>query len=334
MEIVQQLTQDPAAFLGANGVAVLLALAFAAVVAAVFGAGMVVTGRPSYRKRLAGDVAVTAERPSLFFDESQSGLLRLFRPIYKDFIPTDEASVSNARLKMIQAGYFSPSAVSAFYGMKIVVAILVFAGLMLFLPILLRSFPPGSLFGLAAFGAGLGYVLPAWHVDYRRAKRQRLIREGFPDSLDLLLICVEAGLGLDAAISRVASELSLAHSILADHYRFVGAELRAGRSRHEALRGFSDRTGVDEVRSLVTLLIQSDELGTSISQALRVHAFEMRAKRLLRAEEKAHKIPVKLAFPLMFGLIPVIFMVTLTPAIIKFVTFIAPVLSRGMAGPG
>jgi tight adherence protein C len=149
-----------------------------------------------------------------------------------------------------------------------------------------------------------------------------------------LLICVEAGLGLDAAISKVASELSLAHPILAEHYRFVGAELRAGQSRHDALRGFSDRTGVEEVRTLVSLLIQSDELGTSIAQALRVHAFEMRAKRLLRAEEKAHKIPVKLAFPLMFGLIPVVFMVTLTPAIIKFVTFIAPVLAQGMPTPG
>ncbi|MGH6934444.1 MAG: type II secretion system F family protein [Dongiaceae bacterium] len=213
-------------------------------------------------------------------------------------------------------------------------AILVFAGTMLFLPIIFRTLPPATVFALAAFGTAIGYVAPAWRVDYRRAKRQRLIREGFPDSLDLLLICVEAGLGLDAAISKVSSELSLAHPILAEHYRFVGAELRAGRSRHEALRGFSDRTGVDEVRSLVTLLIQSDELGTSIAQALRVHAFEMRAQRLLRAEEKAHKIPVKLAFPLMFGLIPVVFMVTLTPAIIKFVTFIGPILSKGMPSPG
>ena len=176
-------------------------------------------------------------------------------------------------------------------------------------------------------------MLPTYILEKKIKRRKRLIGEGFPDALDMLLVCVESGLGLDAAMARVGDEIEKAHPILFQHFRLVGNELRAGRGRQDAMRSLADRTGVEDVRTLVTLLVQSDELGASIAQALRVHAFEMRSTRILRAEEIAHKIPVKMAFPLMFGLIPVVMIVTVTPAVLKIVEFAVPALAR-TAVPG
>jgi tight adherence protein C len=328
---------DPVALLRQNTLTITLVLIFLAAVLAVLGTWVLVTDRAAVRRRLqqtAGTSGSGGEEPaSLRFKENLSWLL-LFQPLYRTFVPKDSRFISAARLKMVQAGYMHPAAVTTFYAIKVVFAVALGIGVLTLAPLAVRSINPLILLPIAVIAMIVGYLIPAWFVDVQASKRKRLVKEGFPDALDLLLICVEAGLGLDAAIARVGGELDKAHPILADQLRLVSIELRAGRSREEALRHLGDRTGVEDVRTLVTLLVQSDELGTSIGQALRVHAFELRAKRLLTAEEKAHKIPVKLAFPLMFGLIPVVFIVTLTPAIIKFVTFIAPVLNRGMGGPG
>ena len=325
--------QDPMALLQQNALTIALLLIFLAAVLTVLGTWVLVTDRAAVRRRLqqtVGNPSAGGEQAiSLRFKESNSWL-RLFQPLYRAFVPKDSAFISAARLKLVQAGYVHPTAVTSFYAIKVVVAVALGLGILMLAPLAVRSVKPSTLLLTAAVAMIVGYLIPAWYVDLQSSKRKRLVREGFPDALDLLLICVEAGLGLDAAIARVAGELGRAHPILAEQLRLVSTELRAGRGRDEALRNLGERTGVEDVRTLATLLVQSDELGTSIGQALRVHAFELRAKRILVAEEKAHKIPVKLAFPLMFGLIPVVFIVTLTPAIIKFVTFIVPVLNRGM----
>lgn len=329
--------QDPLALLRQNTLTITLVLIFLAAALAVLGTWVLATDRRAVRKRLqqtAGSSSSTGdESVSLRFQDNLSWL-RVLQPLYRTFVPKNSSFISAARLKMVQAGYMHPAAVTTFYAIKTVVAVALGIGVLMLAPLVVRSISPLTLLPIAAVTMIVGYLIPAWYVDLRTSKRKRLIREGFPDALDLLLICVEAGLGLDAAIARVGGEIDKAHPILAEQLRLVSTELRAGRSRDEALRHLADRTGVEDVRTLVTLMVQSDELGTSIGQALRVHAFELRAKRLLTAEEKAHKIPVKLAFPLMFGLIPVIFIVTLTPAIIKFVTFISPVLKRGMGAGG
>lgn len=329
--------QDPGALLRQNTLTITLVLIFLAAALAVLGTWVLVTDRAAVRKRLqqtaSGSGAGSDESVSLRFKD-EVGWLRALQPLYRAFLPKNSTFISAARLKMIQAGYMHPAAVTTFYAVKAIVAVAFGTAALMLVPLAIRNINPVTLLPIAAVAMIVGYLCPAWYLDLRSAKRKRLIREGFPDALDLLLICVEAGLGLDAAIARVGGEIDKAHPILAEQLRLVSTELRAGRGRDEALRHFGDRTGVEDVRTLVTLLVQSDELGTSIGQALRVHAFELRAKRLLTAEERAHKIPVKLAFPLMFGLIPVIFIVTLTPAVIKFLTFIAPVLSRGMGGPG
>jgi len=163
-----------------------------------------------------------------------------------------------------------------------------------------------------------GYVLPSFILDFKISARQKVIRNGLPDALDLLIVCLESGSSMDAAILRVSDELALPYPPLAEELKLLITETRAGKPRLEAFRNFAERTGVDDVRALVAMLVQTDRFGTSVSQALRTHAETSRTKRRQRAEERAAKIGVKLVFPLVFLLFPAFFVVTLGPAIIRF----------------
>jgi tight adherence protein C len=159
-------------------------------------------------------------------------------------------------------------------------------------------------------------------------KRQHKIRLGLPDALDLLVVSVEAGLGLDQAIQRVGDELDFAHPELSAELRLINLELRAGKGRAEALRNLADRTGVDDIASLVAMLVQTDKFGTSVAQSLRVHSDTVRTKRRQRAEEAAAKTGVKMVFPLVFCIFPAIWVVTIGPAAIKFVQVLVPMASK------
>jgi tight adherence protein C len=328
-----QFFSDTSGFLGQNALIIVLILVFASVTFLVVASAWILTGRSVIQKRL--DPGSTGSRRggnapplSIRFEDDSVKVLKFFKPLYEPFVPKEQDFVGSVKTELVQAGYLHPSAVSMYFGTRIILAVgLGLAGLILS-PIFAGNIAPNKAVLLAVIFSLGGYFFPQIYMKRRRNTRRRLIQEGFPDALDLLLVCVEAGQALDAAIAQVATEIDKAHPILAEHFRLVGAELRAGRSRQDALRSLGERTGVEDVRTLVSLLVQSDELGTSISQALRVHAFEMRATRILRAEEKAHKIPVKLAFPLMLGLIPVVLLVTLTPAIIKMIEFLLPALQR------
>lgn len=320
-----------------NILVVFSALVFLAVILAVAGGLSLAAGRNTGIDRIFGTGGSGEDRGakplSIRFQDDQFKWLNYFKPLYERFVPSaDEFTI--LRLKMINAGYRNPMAVSKFYGMRIVLGVGTFAGILLSGPVLFNQYPFEHILLAAIIGGLMGYFLPVAFIAQRTATRKRLIREGFPDALDMLLVCVEAGLGLDSAIAKVAAEIGKAHPILGEEMNLTGLELRAGKGRQEALHNLGQRTGVEDVRTLVTLLIQSDSLGTSIGQALRVHSFEMRAKRLLRAEEKAHKIPVKLSFPLIFGLLPVLMAVVLAPAIIRASQFIFPVLQRGMPTAG
>jgi tight adherence protein C len=156
--------------------------------------------------------------------------------------------------------------------------------------------------------------------------RQEKILVGFPDALDLMVVCVEAGLGLDAAINRVGEEMKVSNALLSEEFRLLGLELRAGKTRRDALKNLGLRTGLEEVKSLMTLLIQTDKFGTSIAQALRVHSDSMRTKRYQRAEEMAAKLPVKLVFPLILFIFPALFVVIVGPAVIKIFRVLLPSL--------
>ena len=166
-----------------------------------------------------------------------------------------------------------------------------------------------------------------WHhmVLARKAKRrQHRIRLGLPDALDLLVVSVEAGLGLDQAIQRVGAELAFAHPDLCDELRLINLELRAGKARADALHNLAERTGVDDIASLVAMLVQTDKFGTSVAQSLRVHSETVRTKRRQRAEEAAAKTGVKMVFPLVFCIFPAIWVVTIGPAAIKFIQIVGP----------
>jgi tight adherence protein C len=172
---------------------------------------------------------------------------------------------------------------------------------------------------LALVGAAIGYLLPGLALGRLTERRKREIREGLPDALDLFIVCVEAGCGLDQAIVKASDELGLTYPSLAYELRLITTEVRAGKSRMEAFKNFAARTLVDDVQSLVALLVQTDKFGTSIAQALRTHAETSRIKRRQDAEERAGKIGVKLVFPLVLFLFPALYIVILGPAVISFV---------------
>ncbi len=231
------------------------------------------------------------------------------------------------RLRLVQAGYFAPTAVSVFFAVRVILGIGLPILFSVLSPLWSTDMDTTQLVAIAGAIALLGAYSPNMWVTLRVRKRQRLAREGFPDTLDMLLICVEAGLGLDAAIDRVGIEVNRAHPILAMQFAMLSAELRAGRRREEALRNLSDRIGIEEVGSLVTMLVQSEKLGTSLAQTLRIHSDEMRAKRMLKAEERAGMLPVLLSIPLVLCILPALLTVVMTPAIIRVVRQLLPTLS-------
>jgi tight adherence protein C len=235
--------------------------------------------------------------------------------------PRQQSETGKLQQRLTAAGYRSNEALVVFYGIRLGVAFVAF--LLLSTPIIVR---PNLLMALG--GAMLGYILPAMVLARMAKKRQHKIRLGLPDVLDLLVVSVEAGLGLDQAIQRVGQELAFAHPDLCDELRLINLELRAGKARGEALHNLGERTGVDDVMSLVAMLVQTDKFGTSVAHSLRVHSETLRTKRRQRAEEAAAKTGVKMVFPLVCCIFPAIWVVSIGPAAIKFVQVISPMTDK------
>ena len=235
--------------------------------------------------------------------------------------PQSSSEMGKLQRKLTMAGYRSHEAVAVFFGIRLGCALLAFA--LLATPVIVR---PNMLFALA--GCALGYLLPSMALGRLAKRRQHRIRLGLADALDLLVVSVEAGLGLDQALQRVGEEIAFAHPDLSDELRLINLELRAGKARSDALRNLGDRTGVDDIISLVAMLVQTDKFGTSVAQSLRVHSETVRTKRRQRAEEAAAKTGVKMVFPLVFCIFPAIFVVTIGPAAIKFVQVIVPMAQK------
>jgi len=231
--------------------------------------------------------------------------------------PHSSSEMGKLQQKLLWAGYRSHEAIAVFFGIRIACALLGFA--LLASPILIH---PSLVLALGA--CGIGYLLPSMVLGRLAKRRQHRIRLGLPDALDLLVVSVEAGLGLDQAIQRVGEELAFAHKDLADELRLINLELRAGKARSEALHNLAERTGLDDIQSLVAMLVQTDKFGTSVAQSLRVHSDTVRTKRRQRAEEAAAKTGVKMVFPLVFCIFPAIWVVTIGPAAIKFVQVLGP----------
>lgn len=219
------------------------------------------------------------------------------------------------RLLLIQAGYRGPSAVAVYRGVRLALP-LAAAGIALLFGMLTGT--SAATFALAA--AAVGWIAPAFHVGARVRKRQKELRLALPDALDSLVVCVEAGLGLNQAMLRVAEEIRHISTLMSEELVLTNLEIRAGTPRDDALRNLAERTGLDDLRSLVTMLIQTDRFGTSIAQALRVQADTLREKRRQRAEEAAAKTSIKMLFPLIFFIFPAMFVITLGPAVIQLIS--------------
>jgi len=229
---------------------------------------------------------------------------------FERVLPRSEAEVSIVRQRLIRAGIREESAVRIFYGAKIVTPLVL---CLLFLITGIGHYSP-VFFYLVALG--VGFMVPDFWLTNRIKKRQSRITIGLPDALDLLVICVEAGLSLDQAVSRTAEELKITRPELSDELGIVALEQAAGRPRGEAWKSLANRTDVEAVRNLVSVLVQSEKFGTSIARTLRVHSDTLRVQRKQRVEEQAAKTTVKLVFPLVFFIFPSIFVVTLGPAIL------------------
>ena len=287
---------------------------FASVVLVTFAiANMTSTWTDVRRRTLAasGHDASALELPDNLINSGVSG------GMLDGLMPTDEARKTELTRFLNTSGYYGRRAVVKFQLIRLISAI----GFGIVTALLYGRLYPNHPF-MFAIGASLlmtllGYMLPRTIVSLGRDRLFEQHRQGFPDFLDLLVICVEAGIGIDSAIERVGRDLSRSYPSLSRNLRFMSLELRAGRSTREALENLGGRLGIEEARSFATLIQQSEELGSSLIQSLRVYSDEMRAKRLSRAEEKAHALPVKLVVPLAFFIFPVILGITLMPVAIK-----------------
>lgn len=303
---------------------------FAMVAAGAYFLVTAVAARQMSRRRLVdergghgGEAVVGA---SLRSQHTENAWLKLVNGIEKAGLSLVDTKDDSIRQKLVAAGFTAPYAPRIYTLVRLVA---VFALPLLVLVFFWVTGSTPSLFKLyfaVSIGALLGLYLPSLFIRIRANRRQREIINGFPDALDLMLVCVEAGLGLDAAFARVGMEMTESHPRLAEQFGAVVLELRAGRSHEDALRRMADRAGADEIRAFATLLIQSTKLGSSVAQTLRVYAAEMRERRRMRAEEKAHRLPVLLSMPLVGCMLPVMIGVLMLPAVIRVMRSLIPAL--------
>ncbi|HUK17317.1 MAG TPA: type II secretion system F family protein [Bryobacteraceae bacterium] len=241
-------------------------------------------------------------------------------------MPSSEAEVATLRTELIRGGFRSESAVPVFYGLRIITTMI-----MLCLSLMLESHMPDNpvmKVALMVSGCAAGWILPRFFLEKKVGKRQEVLRLSLPDALDLLVVSVEAGLGLDQAIQHVARELQVSHPELSEELALVTLEMRAGKRRSEALRNLGERTGEPEIKKLIAILVQNDRFGTSMGESLRTHSDFMRTQRRQQAEERAGKVGVKLVFPIFFFILPSMLIVAAGPGILQIFKYLFPMMQQ------
>ncbi|HXG32118.1 MAG TPA: type II secretion system F family protein [Bryobacteraceae bacterium] len=245
-------------------------------------------------------------------------------------VPVSPQDASLTRRYLIAAGYRSENALAVYYGIRVLCAIA--AGVAGFL---LRGYVPMPSLApvLPVAAAGIGFFLPSLVLDQLVSRRQERLRYALPDALDLLVVCVEAGLGLDQALVKVAEELAITHPEISEEFRMVTLEMQHGRRRAEALKNLGERTGEPNIRKLVAVLLQTDRFGTSMADSLRTHSEFMRTRRRQEAEERANKVGVKLVFPIFFCILPAMFLVVAGPGVLQIIKELFPLMRQfGQSG--
>jgi tight adherence protein C len=308
--------------------ALLIALViFAALMAAISYVGYRYYARPGrLYEQLGGRAIFTMPAIDRLTSEEEPGLLVSVLQQIGQMVPVNPDDASVIRRDLMAAGYRSDSAVAIYVGIRAVMAVV-----LVLLALLFRtSITSNSILGMVIpVAAGfLGYFGPSFVLDYLISSRQERIRFGLPDALDLMVVCVEAGLGLDQAMQYVATELVKAHPDVCQEMELANLEIRGGKRRTEALHNLAERTGEPELRKLVAVLVQTDRFGTSIADSLRTHSEFMRVRRRQEAEERAAKVGVKLVFPIFFCILPSMLIVVAGPGVLQLVKYLFP-LMRG-----
>lgn len=267
--------------------------------------------------------AVARDVPVLSEEKTKS----LVASLGERVAPTDPKKRGGVKQDLSRAGYYSEAAVNTYWGMKI--ALLIVLPMCALLPFVLRGKPlTPIILILSLFACGLGFIGPDMFLNFKARRRRNQMFRALPDMLDLLVVCIEAGLGLDAAMQKVSEEFHISNPVLSTEFHITCAAIRLGQARIEALRDLGERTGVPDLKTLVAVLVQADRFGTSVGQALRVHADDMRTRRRQKAEELAAKTTVKLIFPLVVFIFPAIFVVLIGPAVVNILK--SPFFSGGM----
>jgi tight adherence protein C len=304
---------------GDSSLKVLALIVFVATAATAFGVMALVHSRGAVKRRAAGinqNSGELGENEHSLRRSSLKAIQRVLDYTSKHYEAGDKGDGKVLRRRMVQAGIYNPQAVAMFFVARTALAVGLAVAAFIVLPMLTE--PSSSIQWLAVMAAGLlGYVAPSVYLDRRIASRRNEHRAGFPDFMDLLVVCADSGLSMEAALERVGRELGDSYPSLCANLHMANLEIRAGRTMTEALDHLGDRLGLDEARSFATLIQQSAELGSSITDALRVYSDDMRHKRLSRAEEKAYALPAKLTIPMMLCIFPVLFVVILLPVIVR-----------------
>jgi tight adherence protein C len=276
--------------------------------------------RGAVKRRASRIIDEDRRRPARSLRHSSAkAVTRLIEYTSKHYATSDEDGTKVLRQRLIQAGVYDSRGVAYFFLVRTGLAIGLAAAVFLFLP-MVRPGTDAGLWLMVMVGGVVGYVGPSMYIDRRIAARRVEHQSGFPDFMDLLVVCADSGLSMEAALERVGRELGESYPSLSANIHIANLEIRAGRNLKEALERFADRLALDEARAFATLINQSIDLGSSITDALRVYSEDMRHKRLSRAEEKAYALPAKLSLPMMVCIFPVIFVVILLPVIVRLTT--------------
>lgn len=300
-----------------------LTFIFLAVAGGVFGLGSLLL-----RPRLAADrlLGVEGDSSQQMMQQWQAKVVKLAKPLAKLIQPEEGVEHSRLRSRFIHAGFRRWTAMPLFFAAKVALALLLPVLLVIYFGFVGIEQNVDIVLAWVFIAAGVGFFLPNLYLNHVIRRRQRHLFEAFPDAIDLLVVCMEAGLGLDAAIARASEEMRLRSPALADELYLVILELRVGASREQALRNLAARTGLDDVSSLVTLLIHADRFGTNIADALRVHADSLRSHRHMLAEEAAAKVAVKLVFPVVLCIFPALMIVLGGPPFLSILRNLFPAM--------
>ena len=314
-------SSSPFAVFGSSATTMLSALVFLATGTLAFAVMLGVRAREAVRRR-AARVNIDDDSPLNRRSLRYSGLRaaqKLIDYTSKHYSDADTKDVKLLRQRLIQAGVYNPHGAAYFFLARGIFAVALAVAAFILLP-MFGIVSQMSFWMFVMAGGVFGYLVPSFYLDRRIKGRRQEHQSGFPDFMDLLVVCADAGLSMEASLDRVGRELGDSYPSLAANIHMANLEIRAGRTMTEALEHLADRLGLEEARSFATLIQQSDELGSSISDALRVYSDDMRHKRLSRAEEKAYSLPAKLAVPMMVCIFPVLFIVILCPVIVRLAT--------------